>query len=267
MEITNITDEEYRAMPGENFSLLKHLLKSPAHYQAARTSESEPTINMELGSMIHAWFLEGKAPEYVLRPTENAEGEPWHGAKKWCKEWRKAHEGQLVLEPGESEREIRMCKALAQSEAANRLLALSPKREVVMTFTYRGVPIKCKLDAVGSDAQSRLMVNDLKKTTDGSPFAWGKRAYDMHYDMQAEIYKMAAAASLGYEDDPIFTWITVEDTEACPVTLYGFPGEASESGRRKLDRCIDIFLDCSTSGIWPAYGTGIMDCEWPKWAK
>lgn len=259
---------DYKYIEGVNFSTLKHILQSPAHYQAALTSEREETIDMRLGTMVHGWFLEDRVPSYIVRPEEIG-GKPWHGNRIECKAWKAEQEaaGVIVMSPDDSLREIRMCESLNGSEVARQVLAYCPNRESVVTAQFMGVNIKAKLDAWGRDDTGRLVIVDLKKTIDGSPAGFGKKALGLDYDMQAEIYKAALSLSLAEECEPLFVWLTVEDSDASPVTAYPQPIEAIATGRAKLEKAITLLKGCRESNLWPAYASGSFGrLEWPRWA-
>lgn len=261
-----MTAEEYRAAPGVNFSSLKHILRSPAHYQAALTSEREETIDMRLGTMVHGYWLEGKTPEYVVKPDGMS------FASKEGKAW-KAAQTLPILTQEEAAREGGMCSALAEDAFAAAAMAKCPQRERSIFFKYRGVDCKARLDACGL-SDGRWTILDLKKTLDARPAAWGKTAIDRDYCFQAAFYRAALASAEGLDYAPDFYWQAVEDSDAPTVVHYPLTpirsGVLDETGARigqaRMDAAFDLLIECQQSGKWPGYGS-YLEPIWPAWAE
>jgi exodeoxyribonuclease VIII len=67
----NQPEQEYRRNPAHAQSHVKHILKSPAHYQAALKQAWSPTLTMHVGSAVHCLVLEGQREfdsRFVLKP-------------------------------------------------------------------------------------------------------------------------------------------------------------------------------------------------------
>ncbi len=259
-----MTVEEYRSAPGLNFSKMKALLQSPLHFQ--KQEAVEETLAMRMGTAVDEWVLSGKVRPHVIKPAE-LDGKPWQGNRTACKEWVKKWkaDGCTVYSQDEYDTQSAMQKALENSREFQGLLRTCPQRQLPVFAVYRGVPVKCLLDMAGQDEEGRVIC-DLKTSNDASPKGFGKKAFNMDYDLQMVLYSAAVALSEGLEEPPAMSWAVVESSAAAPVSLFLVPGEALESGQRKLDRCIDSYLECMESGIWPSYGTGFQTPEWPRWA-
>lgn len=262
--------DAYKKLDAVNFSSLKHILKSPAHYKAALATEVEETIDMRLGTAVHEWILEGKVRPYVVRPENDPEkpGEPWHGARKSCKAWlaeRKA-EGVNVYTQEEESRLLRMVKALSENSLVKQVLAGCQEREKVVTATLHGLEMKARLDMAGMNDGRRLIV-DLKKTPDASPKGWGKKCYNMDYDMQLALYSGLLGVQEELGEPPMVLHVVVEDSDASPVMIYSVPQAMWDSGNAKLERACALLLQCRERNEWPAYANGITEPVWPKYAE
>lgn len=265
--------DEYCADPALNASLTKHLLTSPAHYQAAREAkDTDETIAQRMGKMVHAFVLTGEEPKYVIRPDfRPLDGgltdldDPWNGNKKWCKEWKRV-QTLPIFTPDEARAEMRMCNAIADDELACRALAACPEREVSLFAEYRGVPVKARFDAASFE---HALILDLKKARDGSPSGFGRAVHEYRYLLSAAWYRTIFALVCGPTLLwPTWAWLVVEDSAAACVTLYRPSDEQLLIGERQMDRAIDIFLDCQSTGKWPGYSGGQeMPLELPPWAK
>ncbi len=269
-----MTVEQYRAAPGINYSRLKQILKSPAHYKADKGVEE--TIEMRLGSYADAYVIENRVVECVIKPS-HAPGAPddkWHGAKKWCKDWiARQKPGVEVFSEEEYERAIGMVKSLQNDPLVQAVLALCPERQKPVFAQYRGRKIKCLLDLAGRDEDGRRMIWDLKTTGDVSDEAFSKKAASMHYDMQLEMYKAALATSEDLEQPPLAGWIVQENVSPYTVRVVSAPIEAQISGLSKLDWCLEMFAKCEAANDWPGFGRMpgekplIKELPWPGWAN
>jgi hypothetical protein len=265
-----MTVEEYRQSPGLNFSSIKHILRSPAHFLAGR-GEQEPSLAMRMGSAVDEYVLEGKVRPYAIKP-QFRNGDPsdlWQGNKKWCKEWisEKKVEGVSIYSRDEWDKASRMQQALLNSPEFSSLLEMCPNRQTPMFGKYRGLDFKILIDMDGHDSSGNRCLGDLKTANDGSPRGFAKKAYDYDYDIQICLYStiLSIVEDLGTPPSPF--WAVVEESQANPVTIYAVPPLAWESGQRKLDKCVDLYLQCTESGEWPAYGSGVQQLQWPTYAK
>lgn len=282
-----MTTDEYRVAPGVNFSTLKFLVppSKPAHYQAALTAETEPTMDMEMGTLIHAAVLEGKEPAHVVRPStypapathervkkgeiKAGDSIPWSGNAGVCKAWMKEQKdaGRVVLTEDADLRQITMTRHLLAHPLFASALQCSVATEEPIFATYRGVECKCLLDlrVMLRTPVRRMCIIDLKKAVSGSPEGFGKIVHNRHYDLQMALYCVLLGLKLGLEEPPLWYWAVVEDSAAAPVTMYNADAWL-ESGQRKLDAAITLLLECRESGVWPAYGETVQELPRPAWA-
>lgn len=268
-----MTTAEYRAHPALNFSVLKNMLVSAAHFKKGQETEREETIDMRLGSNVHGYWLEGIEPKFVTRPdvypdgSVDQDGNPkkFNANAKVCRSWIQS-QTLPILTAEEAERQTRMCRALRGSPQAVLALHNCPGREVPILFEYDGVKLKALLDAYGFP-KGQPFILDLKKVQDASPAAFAKRVAGYSYDMQLYLYGLALASQEGLEEPPAGAWQVVEDSEAAVVVHYDFSEEWRENGRRKFEYCIRRWKECTESGKWPAYGDGVLKLDLPKWAE
>lgn len=277
--------EEYYTRPELSFSQLKHILRSPAHFRSAMASDKEPTLDMTLGTIVHAYVLEGKTPGEIAVPPktypapkthasvkagEIKEGDPlpWNGNASYCKNWKSEQiaAGKTVITSEGDERQCRMVDSLQCDDTAQSILGLLNQREVSLFGNIEGVDVRGRLDCLGYVEDVGWSCGDLKKTPDASPREWGRVVVQRHYAMQAWFYMELVRQNFLNMGDGAFTWIVVEDSDACPVQCYEATPAVMEYGRRKAIEAITLYKKCSETGIWPAYGGGIMPVELPTWA-
>lgn len=246
-----------------NFSSLKHILRSPRHYQiATKSPRTEPTDDMIVGTLVHANVLDVPL-DYVIRPQTGPEGDPWHGSKKWCKQWLAENEGALIISQQMADEIDALSSAVIEDESATRWLR-NTTREQIRTGEIDGVPCKGI-----PDAHTGGNVIDLKTTRDASPEAFAREALNRHYDMQMEFYRHLLGIKA---DDFQGIWIAAEketNVVACHVLGFSF----QRSGAIKLDRAIRTLKECrekfgheSGDREWPGYATNTA-IECPSWFK
>lgn len=254
-----MTTEEYRAHPALNFSLAKSLLKSPAHFQAAKREVREPTSAMHIGTIAHALILEGLdiTSHYAVRPAGMSfvtkEGKAW-----------KAEQNKPIIGFDEAVDIHDMATAVGANANAAHLLKQCQHRETPIFASVMGVECKALLDCHGTDGQE-WVICDLKTTQDASPRGFAKSVSDMHYDLQAAWYSTILAKSEQIENPPYWTWIAVE--KKAPFVNVVYTAEQwVESGMRKLETVLEKYKECTESGHWPLPYQGIHQLEKPSWA-
>jgi len=252
-----MTTKEYRQFPALNFSLAKHLLDSPAHYKAAQDEEREPSEAMMLGTITHALVLEGRntLEDYAIKP------EGMSFVTKEGKAWRDAQTKEIV-----SEKKALKIPYAAQSIAANpyaaELLRRCQMRETSIRVEYRGVKIKCLIDANGGN-----IISDFKTAQDASERGFTKAIFDRHYDLQASMYQTALAIANKLETPQAWYWLACELSEPFYNQVYEQTDDVYANGMAKLDYVIDEYKRCTASGDWSLPVPYPQKITMPFWAK
>ena len=254
-----MTTEEYRKAPGLNFSLAKHLLKSPAHFKAAQDEEKEETDAMRIGTLAHAMILEGKDLRdlYAIKPAGMS------FATKEGKAWRDA-QTLPILKEEDANMIPQAAQKITENPHAAHILKQCQHRETPIFGTIMGVQCKALLDCHGTDGVA-WVINDLKTSTDASQKGFAKSVINFDLDLQAAFYCTLLANIEGLETPPFFVWTAVE--KAAPFANAVYTAEQwMESGMRKLERVMDLYKECVSSGEWPMPYRGINQLERPAWA-
>jgi hypothetical protein len=254
-----MTTEEYRKFPALNFSLAKHLLKSPAHFKAAIDDEREETTAMIVGTLVHAMVLEGKnlLDLYAIKPAGMS------FATKEGKAW-KAEQTKPILAEDAALSIPRMAESIANDPHAAAILKGCQHKELPIIGSLYGVQCKALLDNAGTDGVE-WVIADLKKCQDASPRGFKKQVANFDLDLQMAWYSTLLAAIHGLENPPHWYWIAIEDKPPYLNMIYSGI-EWMDSGMRKLERVIDSYKECTKSGEWPLPYRGINILEKPAWA-
>ncbi len=263
----NQPDPDYRREIGENQSQLKHILLSPAHYQASKKRRFLPTINMEIGSALHCKALEGDEEfekRYVLKP----EGISLN--TKEGKEWKAENAGKTVLTNSERERAWESVHGM--TDALRKLDWFKGDQpdyrkfnELSIYWDADGIPCKGRLDRL-VDTGDELLVLDLKTTDSVDPSSFTKKVTGgMNYIFQAAWY--AEAASLAYNKPAKFIFVAIE--RACPWTvgIFEMSDDTMAEGYQQIRRARSILKECLTQKKWPEPEIHYNMLELPTWYR
>lgn len=256
-----MTLSEYRAHPACNFSSLKHLLVSPAHYQAALNEKRKPTRDMIIGTLVHSVVLEGKGLQEVAAIKRD-------GLRMDSKEGKAFEEsvakGKEIISLQEALQISGMAKSIFGNPHAAHMLGQCQHRETPILANVLGVECKALTDAHGTDGEE-WWIFDLKTTDDVSPDAFGRKVASLHYDMQASLYQAVLSQREQIETRPFFAWIAVEKTAPFTCAVYS-AAEWETSGDEKMERVLRDWKECTESGEWPQPWQGINILPKPRWA-
>ena len=252
--------KEYRAHDAVNFSTLKSILKSPAHYQAALAEDRKETPAMLMGTLAHSMILEG----HSLREIAAIKPAFMSLATKEGKAW-KSEFGHLPIVSTDDALSLEgMAESVRSNPHAAAMLAGCQHRETPIRATIRNVECKGLIDAAGTDGVDWVIL-DLKTTDDASPEAFARKVANYHYDMQAALYKQLLATHHQIETEPTFYWLVVEKTAPYTCAVYD-SSDWITSGEDKLERALETLKDCRKSNLWPKPFGGINLLIRPSWA-
>lgn len=273
---------EYDATDGCNFSTLKHILTTPAHYQDALKAQEEKRadedneeakeelVRYAVGTLTHARCLEGKdlLSLFAIKPKKDSTGRAMSFATTEGKEWKKA-QTLPILTQAQADTAQFCSDAILKDPQARAIMERCKEREHAIITQFGNVKVKMLLDAYGTDDKGTPLVPDIKTSFDNSPEGFAKAVRDRDYEMQATWYTRGVSVRYGLPEEtkPTFAWITVLNKRPFIVQTY-FPSPRMwRRGNRKVNRALELLLQCRQSGNWPAYGGGLMELDYPAWDK
>ena len=240
--------DAYRALPGVNWSLLREMDKSPAHYAYRREHEKPDSARLLFGRAVHTAVLE---PDDL--PLQYA---VYEGKTRRGKEWDafvESNPGKSILKPDE----YRTCLAVRDAVLANPDAAalLTGTSEVAVQWEDAKTGIACKgrVDHVLGDG-----FIDLKTTTNIDAWAFTNVSAKMHYHAAAAFYARgldAASACL----------IAVEVNAPYDVGVFRFTDDALLAGAQKVDDLLAHLATCLERDEWPGRYSGEQDLNVPEW--
>jgi hypothetical protein len=254
----DLSRAEYDAIPAVNFSSLKHIARSPAHYRAALSTPRADTDAMRVGRCTHL---------AVLEPERYAEEVAvWDGGRRVGSSWRdfcSVHEGCEVL----TDEQAATCQAIAtavRQDPDASVLVTGGRSEVSVVWEVEVVPglkvlAKARIDYVGPGG---LM--DLKTTRDASPRAFSADAYKRGYPSQCAFYADGWFAATG-QRLPFYV-VAVESDAPHVVQTYDASG-LIPAGRAEYMRWLLTLEECRVTDEWPGYARGVVALELPGWVS
>ena len=239
MAILTIPYDEYDALPGIRWSVLKECRVSPLHFRYRELEEREDSDTLTKGRAAHMAVFE---PELF-----ESECVIWEGKARRGKEWdefKAGHYGQTILLP----RDYTDCEALRdivrEHPLAGPLVRAAGTSELSVTWTDADTGLACKarLDRVSG---SHL---ELKTTTNLDRRLFGSLAGRMGYHGQVA---MQHDGLLAHDVDLPATVIVVESTAPYDVMVWEPSGEELWVGELLYKELLAKVKACRESGCWP----------------
>lgn len=255
-EILSISFEKYVELEGDNWSSLKPLRRSPAHYRHAKEVGRGDTASLKLGRAVHLAVLEPEkfASRCVL----------WDGGRRYGKAWDAfcvENYGREILKADEFELCQRISEAVHANPSAHRYLTGgAPEQSIFWTDERTKRRLKGRIDYVSPGTA----LVDLKTTRDASPSAFGRDFWRLGYHGQFALYMDGYVEVTG--DALPFVVIAVESEPPNVVQVYTVPDEVIEAGREEYSALLERLAECEASGTWPGYAETDLELTLPKWA-
>jgi hypothetical protein len=249
--ISRISRAEYDKLDAVNWSTLKHMLRSPAHYRAAMLEKPEDTPALKMGRLIHIAAFE---PE-----RWKSEVAVWDGGRRQGKEWERFQEDHRGLELATSdEAELALAVGEAARVAAGTLMAKG-KREMTLQWKHKnGLAARGRIDFLSEQHG----IVDLKSTADASPEGFGRAAARFEYCTQAAYYVDGIEAITGKRVG--YVLVAIEKKKPFVPGIYPLTEDHLELGRSIYLPLLDRLKRCIDEHDFPGYPSGPLSL--PLWA-
>jgi exodeoxyribonuclease VIII len=265
---TNIEAEDYHAAAGVSNSMLKRMDRTPAHFKAAMAEPHETTPAMLLGTLLHAVILEPDKPlpDIAVKPDgmsfATKEGKAWRAEQELAKKLIiTAEENRAWVGMGRSIHGNTVARDIVQNSTTE--LSLFTKNPALADFFGAENPLlKCRIDMV---PKTKKYLADIKTCEDaGAEFE--KTVFTYGYFQQAAFYLDLWNALNPADQRHHFVFIAVEKSPPYAVRLVGLKESAIKAGRGLYIQRLTIWVECTRSGVWPAYQQKITEIDIPSWA-
>lgn len=260
----DMPDADYRDAPGLSSTAIKHLLKSPAHYQWARMHRREK-VSFDLGHAAHAKILGVGLGVAVYRdedltPSGNVSTKA--ATVQWAAEQRAA--GLAPITPEQYAAVDAMAEKVATHPVAGKLIGSGIGRPEVSLFwddPQTSVACKGRIDYLHDDAPVAV---DLKTTRDADPRKFGRIAADYGYAEQAVHYLHGLTAVRG-DMDAAFYQVLVETEAPHHVSVVQLDEMFRLLAETRVRHAIDTYAECLKTNEWPGYPALIHPVAAPGW--
>ncbi len=258
----DLSREEYDNIVAVNWSTLKHMDTSPAHYQQQLLEWNHDTAARKRGRVGHLAVFE---PDRWRSSVA-----VWDGDRRAGKEWeafKARNQGLELLKPDEYQQVINIQQAVRSNQDAAPYLT-GGHSEVSIIWTYRR-PALDGLPAISIRCKSRLdfvcdFITDLKTARSAKPGVFDRQAWQLGYHTQLSFYRDAYAAVTGKRLEVVI--VAAEPEPPWAVTVFHVPEYQLQAGRDTYQSLLFRLLECRQKNHWPAYAHGVVELTAPSWA-
>lgn len=252
----------YDAIDRLNWSRLKVLNQSPAHYQYALTHPREDTDSMKRGRAVHAAVFEPMqfARRFVC----------WSGGRRAGGKWEafKADHADKEILTAEAWEECERIQEAVRGDPVAAPYLSGGKGEQTITWTLE-IPALSDFPAQRWECKGRLdfvtptAIVDLKTARDASQSGFGRDCLRYGYHAAAAWYADGFARATG-KDLP-FVFVVVEAKAPHVVTVQRLPEKYLELGRQHVRGLLNRLDWCTRENSWPGYSDAEIEVTLPAW--
>ena len=259
-----MTHNEYQNSPAINWSRLKLVGESPAHYRLGAVSASQDTL--DFGTGFHCLVFEPM--EFPTRFAVWPESAGQRRGKAWEAFMEEAGE-RTILREQDIVKIRAMAAAVRDSDAYADLMALTggatPAVEAPMMWSEevagRRWDFKARPDFVAGP-----VLADLKSTMTTHAPRFGSQAARLGWHGQLAHY--AAGCRAVYGTDPTtVAFVAVEKAAPHDVAVFQLLPEDLALGLALREEYLTRLAECLDRGRWPSRYEGIQFVRLPAWAS
>jgi hypothetical protein len=254
-------EADYLRHPALSASGAKKLLppSCPAVFKWERDNVRPEKRAFDFGHAAHAKVLGVGAEVVVVQKTakdgtrSDADDYRTKSAQEHVEAIRA--EGKVPLLAHEVTQVDGMAEALQAHPIARQLLHPGNGRPEVSLFwddPAHGVPRRCRVDWLREPVDGRLILVDYKTCVSAEPGAIRKVVANYGYHLSAAWYQ-DVVLGLGLAEDVPFLLVFQEKTAPYVVTVVQLDDESLWVGRRQADQALQVYSECTETGVWPGY--------------
>lgn len=258
-----MSEVDYRATPGWNWSVIRKFKRSAAHARSAQLEQPEPSDEMNLGNAFHCLMLRPGdfENEYVAVPPD-APRRQGKANLEWWSAFEAANPGKARLTAPEMSDLLAWRDGLLSNARAAELLA-APRalREVVVVWDDEefGVRCKAKLDLV-APWRGRTVIADLKTTRNAESWSFAKDLDTYDWASQIVFYRdglQTVAPVQGGERIPYF--LAVEKEPPYCGVVYELGQASRDAARSQAREMLRRAVEAEREGRWPGYPDSVIE--------
>lgn len=260
-----LSEADYHGDPFEGGSLsstgARRLLDCPAKYWWERNNPPVFKAEFEFGHAAHAHVLGVGAPIEVLDFDDRR-------TKAFKEEEADARAaGRTPILRKDWEIVEAMAAPLRSHPVASQLLSGDGLAEQSLFWrdASSGLTLRARIDWLPvRTINGRKVIVDYKTARSADRRHFARALGDFGYHQQDAWY-VDGVTQLGDAPDPAFLFIVQEKTAPYVVNVIELDEEAVQIGRDRNRRAIEVFAECTASGVWPGYSTRIEQASLPRY--
>lgn len=239
-------------------SMLKPLLVSPAHFQAALVTPSASSDAMTFGTLLHLLVLQ---PAQLGNEVAVFPGAASKRTTEY-KEFAAQRPDKLIVDEPTFQEARGISEKILGTHYKGRPLQkfieeAIPEATIYFTDPTTQLRLRLRMDAYHPD-----ITFDLKSTRFANVRAFARDAVDKDYDLQAFMYSFGRGMFEGAQVLRPFVFITAETAAPYSVSTLAASSAFMDNGAKKFQACLAAYKACSESCFWPDLGTdGELDIE------
>lgn len=243
--------EAYFAHPGVSNSMMKQIIRSPAHYiqWIRELPEASKKAHFRIGTALHHRLLDEGKPDRILI----FDGTQTFKSKAGDAFLEKHHPQFICLTPDEMET-VKGMEASIRADPRIMALINAAEREVEIygeeETIYGTQKTKAMLDCLGSS-----YILDIKTTSDD--LYWFPKDARRLYKIQAPWYQHMAWRRDGILRD--FYFIAVETKPPYGHRIFKVGQQTLDEGTAMWKQALEIFARCTYEGVWPCYNNDLIE--------
>lgn len=259
----DLPNEDYHAGPGISKSGLWTISqKSPAHY---RFGERKPNKVFDMGEACHLAILQPEEFETkVIRGPDDRRGNKWKDLVEACTLQDSDLFGKLLLTAGDFDAALAIRDAVHSDPWINSIICGGkPVVEASGYFVDEPTGQLCRVrpDLYRDDMGIML---DAKSSQSAHPDAFARAVVNYGYHSQEAFYSDGWSA-LGKQVSG-FVFLAFEKDPPYAFAVYELPPSIVDEGRALMRQALDTYHQCQTANQWPAYGEGVQELSFKRWA-
>lgn len=247
---TDMSEDDYHARTELSSTGARRLLESPARFNYWRNKGEAGKQAYDVGHAVHAMVL-GVGNGTIAYPDEHVTASGAVSTKAatvaWAEEQRAA--GLVPIAPAQAAKVRGMVEAVLAHPGARPIVERrgDPEVSVIAVDDETGVETRARFDWIDLDAGA---ATDLKTTATSASLDGFARTVAKHgYDVQEAFYRRAI------QRDITFRFLVVESEAPHLVAVHELDVEWQQMGAAKVQRALELYAECSQSGVWPGYPT------------
>ncbi|WP_321337752.1 PD-(D/E)XK nuclease-like domain-containing protein [Breoghania sp.] len=256
--VEGLPNEKYHAGKGVSKSGLWTIeTRSPAHF---RFQKEVKKPHFDVGEAIHLAILEpDKFESDVLRGPDDRRGNKWRDAEAYA-----TNEKRLLLTGGDFDKALEVRDSVHADNWLNQVITGGERLVEASGYWIHpdtGSLCRCRPDLYRRDLS---IILDIKSTQSAHPEAFARSVVNYGYHSQEALYTDGWRAC--GERVEGFIFLAFEKDFPLANRAYELPPSIVEEGRAIMHKALATYADCEKTDTWPAYGSGVEELKFKRWA-